>query len=63
MKVNMADWDRITRIILGFLFITIAIIKGSLWWILGALGIIFIATSIVGFCPLYAILGFKTKHE
>ncbi|MFN3739252.1 MAG: DUF2892 domain-containing protein [Thermodesulfovibrionales bacterium] len=63
MKTNMADWDRIIRIVLGFIFIVLAIIKGSLWWILGAIGIIFIVTSIIGYSPLYAVLGFKTKHE
>ncbi len=63
MKTNMADWDRIIRVVLGFIFIVLAIVKGSLWWILGAIGIIFILTSIIGFCPLYAVLGFKTKHE
>lgn len=63
MKVNMADWDRIVRIIIGFIFIVLAVIKGTFWWILGVLGIIFIITSIVGFCPLYAVLGIKTKHE
>ncbi len=63
MKTNMADWDRIIRVILGFIFIVLAIIKGSLWWILGVMGIIFIVTSIIGFCPLYALLGFRTKHE
>lgn len=63
MKTNMADWDRIIRIVLGFIFITLAIIKGSLWWIVGAIGVIFIVTSIIGYCPLYAVFGFKTKHE
>lgn len=63
MRTNMADWDRIIRVVLGFIFIVVAIIKGSLWWILGSVGIIFIVTSIIGFCPLYAVLGFKTKHE
>ncbi len=63
MKTNMADWDRIIRIIIGFIFIVLAVIKGSLWWILGVIGIIFIITSIIGFCPLYALLGVKTKQE
>lgn len=63
MKTNMADWDRIIRIVLGFIFIVLAIIKGSLWWILGVLGIVFIVTSIIGYCPLYAVIGFKTKHD
>lgn len=63
MKTNMADWDRIIRIVFGFIFIVLAIIKGSLWWILGVLGIVFIVTSIIGYCPLYAVIGFKTKHD
>ncbi len=63
MKANMGDADRIIRIIMGFIFIVLAVIKGSLWWILGVIGIIFIITSIIGYCPLYALLGIKTKQE
>lgn len=63
MKVNMAGWDRIIRIILGIIFIYEWITVGGLWWIPGVLGIIFIITSLVGYCPLYSLIGFKTKRD
>jgi len=63
MEKNMATWDRVVRIILAVIFIALAISKGGAWWILGIIGIIFIITSVVGFCPLYKIVGFKTLKE
>jgi len=60
MEKNIATWDRAVRIILGIIFIYLAITNGGLWWILGIVGLVFIGTSIVGFCPLYKVLGFKT---
>jgi hypothetical protein len=63
MEKNMASWDRILRVILGVIFVVLAVQKGGAWWILGVLGIIFILTSIVGFCPVYKIVGLKTLRE
>ncbi len=63
MEKNMAVWDRVIRIILGVIFLILAFQKGGAWWILGILGIIFILTSVVGFCPVYKIVGIKTLKE
>ncbi len=63
MEKNMASWDRIVRVILGIIFIVLAVQKGGAWWVLGILGIIFILTSIVGFCPVYKLVGLKTLKE
>ncbi len=63
MKKNMGTLDRIVRVILAVIFIALAVMKGGAWWILGALGVVFILTSIVGFCPLYVPLGIKTTSE
>ncbi len=63
MEKNMALWDRIIRVILGIIFIVLAVQKGGAWWILGILGIIFIITSVVGFCPVYKVVGLKTLKE
>ncbi|ADC88782.1 conserved hypothetical protein [Thermocrinis albus DSM 14484] len=60
MEKNMATWDRLVRVVLGILFIWLALSKGGAWWILGIIGIVFIATSIIGFCPLYRVVGFRT---
>ena len=63
MEKNMASWDRIVRIILAVIFIALAVKNGGAWWILGIIGIVFIITSAIGFCPLYKVVGFKTLSE
>ncbi len=60
MEKNMATWDRAVRIVLAVIFLALAITKGGAWWILGILGVVFIVTSVVGFCPLYKVVGIKT---
>jgi len=63
MKRNMSNLDRIIRIILAALFAYLyfgGIVTGVLGIILVVLGVIFLLTSIVGFCPLYALLKIST---
>ncbi len=60
MEKNMATWDRVIRIVLAIVFIGLAVKEQGAWWILGIIGIVFIITSVVGFCPLYKVVGFKT---
>jgi len=66
MKANMGSADRIIRIILaivlGILYFT-NIITGTLGIILLVVGIVFLLTSLVSFCPLYPLLGMNTKGE
>jgi hypothetical protein len=66
MKKNMGSTDRIFRIIfalaIGFLYFTNAI-EGTAALILGALAIIFLLVSFIGFCPLYSVLGFSSKKK
>lgn len=63
MKKNMGNADRIVRfviaIIIGILYWQ-EIISGTLAIILGIISVIFIVTSFVRFCPLYAIIGLNT---
>ncbi|WP_461829116.1 YgaP family membrane protein [Aquifex sp.] len=60
MEKNMAIWDRVVRIIVAVIFLWLAITNGGWYWILGVIGIVFIVTAAIGFCPLYKVLGFKT---
>jgi len=60
MEKNMALWDRVIRVILAIIFLWLAITNGGLYWILGLIGIVFIVTAAIGFCPLYKVIGFKT---
>lgn len=63
MKKNMGSADRIIRIVAAIVFAVLyftGIITGTLGIVLIVLGGIFVLTSLVGFCPLYAIFGIKT---
>lgn len=63
MKKNMGTSDRIIRIIIaaivGILFFT-GIISGTLGIILLVLAGVFVLTSMISFCPLYAPFGLST---
>ena len=61
MQKNMASWDRIGRVLLGIVLIILAVKHGGLLFdILGLIGLVFLVTAAIGFCPLYTVLGFKT---
>jgi small-conductance mechanosensitive channel len=66
MKKNMGVADRIIRTILA---IVVAIlyftnqITGTAAIVLGVLAIIFLLTSFVGFCPLYAPFKLSTRKK
>ncbi len=59
MKLNVGGIDRILRIVVGAALV-VATAMGQLpvW---GWIGVIPLATGLVGFCPLYPILGVSTK--
>ena len=63
MKANMGTADRILRVIvaavLAGLFFT-NVITGTLGYILLALAGVFVLTSVISFCPLYAPFGLST---
>jgi len=63
MKKNMGSADKIIRILLaiiiGVLYYT-NVINGTIAIVLGALAVVFVLTSFIGFCPLYMSLGIKT---
>jgi hypothetical protein len=62
----MGSTDRISRIIfaiiIGVLYFTKAI-EGTAVLILGALAVVFLLTSFVGFCPLYLPFGLSTRKK
>lgn len=63
MKKNMGSADRIIRIILAIVFGALyftGTVSGVLGYVLVALGVIFILTSLVSFCPIYAMVGLST---
>ena len=63
MTKNMGSADRIIRVIIaaivGILYFT-GSISGTLGIILLVLAVVFVLTSVISFCPLYAPFGIKT---
>lgn len=63
MKKNMGTPDRLIRLLLaavvGSLYAT-QVLTGPVAYVLLGLSAIFVLTSFVGFCPLYALFGFDT---
>jgi hypothetical protein len=63
MSTNMGSADRIIRVILAIVFGALYFTKtveGTPGVILLILGGVFLATSAIGFCPLYKIVGLNT---
>lgn len=66
MKPNMGTLDRSIRTILALVVAALYItgkLTGTAAIILGIIAVIFLVTGIIGFCPLYVLLGFKTIRE
>lgn len=58
MKLNEGTVDRILRVVVGIAVLSLAFVGPKTPW--AYLGIIPLLTGVVGFCPLYAILGVNT---
>lgn len=63
MKTNMGSADRAIRVLIA---IAVAIlyftgtIQGILGLVLLVLAVVFLLTSVMGFCPLYTLFGMNT---
>lgn len=57
MKFNVGGIDRVLRVLAGLALVAWAVMGGPVWaWI----GIVPLGTGLVGFCPLYPLLGMNT---
>ncbi len=57
MQNNVGGIDKIARIVVGIALIVWAIAGGPVWaWI----GVLPLATGLLGWCPAYSLLGIKT---
>lgn len=63
MVRNMGNADRIIRTVLGIGGIVLGIVLGGLWWIAAGLGVVFLLTSSISFCPLYAPFKISTRKK
>jgi hypothetical protein len=63
MKRNMSNIDRIVRVLVAALFAYLyfgGIVSGPLGIVLVVLGVVFLLTSAISFCPLYTLFKFST---
>ena len=58
MKKNIGNVDRLLRFIVGAGLLSLTFVGPQS--LLGLIGLIPLLTSMVGFCPLYKILGLNT---
>lgn len=57
MQLNVGGIDRIARIVAGVALIAWAVLGGPVWaWV----GVVPLATGLIGFCPLYPLIGINT---
>lgn len=60
MKINVGGIDRILRIVAGLALIAWALTGGPAWaWI----GVVPLATGLIGFCPVYPLMGLSTAKK
>lgn len=64
MKQNMGTIDRVIRVIVAAVFAYLyfsGIVPGALGIVLLVLALVFLATSVIAFCPLYLPFKFSTR--
>lgn len=63
MKKNMGTTDKAIRVLIAVLIAGLYfgnVITGTVGIVLLVLAVVFLLTSLAGFCPIYALLGMNT---
>lgn len=65
MTTNMGKTDRGVRLVVGIVLLILALAtpvggSGILFWLMLIVGVVFTATSLMGSCPAYSVLGIST---
>ncbi len=66
IHVNEGSLDRTVRIVVGLALLALGLlqtISGAWLWVAVILGAILLITGLVGFCPLYTVLGINTCRK
>jgi len=58
MKKNMGTTDKTIRIVIGIILIVLGVLNTA--WLLVIIGLIPLITGLIGYCPLYTLLGIST---
>lgn len=62
--INEAGWDRIVRVILGIVLLYLGwagVVSGGWGVFLKVFGFVPLLTGLIGWCPLYSLLKFRTN--
>lgn len=66
MKKNMGIADIIIRVLIALvvgILIYANVLSGTWALVAGIVSLVFVATSLFGFCPLYSLLGINTCRK
>jgi hypothetical protein len=60
MKANVGGIDKVLRIVVGALLLSLVFLLESplAWW--GVVGLVPLLTGLMGYCPLYSLFGFSS---
>jgi hypothetical protein len=58
MQQNIGPLDRAIRLIAGIGLLSLVFVGPQTWW--GLLGLVPLVTSLIGWCPPYAVFGLNT---
>ena len=58
MNINEGTIDRVVRVVIGIGLLALVFVGPKTW--LGLIGLVPLVTGIVGFCPLYRVIGIRT---
>ena len=61
--MNEAGWDRAVRVLVGVVLMIVGfgVVGGTGGTVLGVVAIVPLLTGVVGWCPLYSVLGIRTN--
>jgi DUF2892 family protein len=65
MSVNVGVFDRIARVVVGVALLAFALgylAPGTGWNWVGWIGVVAIATALIGNCPAYSVFGVSTRR-
>jgi len=66
MKPNVGSADKIVRYLLAVGLAALMVfgkVEGPLFWVAGALAIIFAGTALINWCPIWAAIGVNTRKK
>jgi hypothetical protein len=65
MKRNVGSIDRVLRVLAGIVLLVVgfAVIGGTAGIVVGVIGLIPLATGLIGWCPLYSLFKLRTRKQ